>query len=237
MAYSTPNDCRIRTVGVTTLVVPDVSSTALNLTVCIAEADAEIDEAARAGDYEAPLGDVNSTAPPTRIRNLSAIGAIAKARRALDLGQQKGEGGAHDLYQREFARGLELLREGRMDLGAVSVSSEGVTMASDYETWAPLAHAGVVMESVSLQNAAGALTYTEDRSAFDPAYLPDAVKDYEVNYVQGKVRRCSGGRIAVGQEVRAAYQYFWRQPGSVQDSEYAGRTARGSAMRRDDYQR
>ena len=67
MPYCIPDDVRLRAVGMTEEVIPDVSSSSLNLTTCIAEADGEIDEAARAGDYEVPFSPV-----PDRIRDLSA---------------------------------------------------------------------------------------------------------------------------------------------------------------------
>jgi hypothetical protein len=88
-------------------VVPDVSSTSLNLTTCIAEADAEIDEAAAAGDYVVPFDPV-----PERVAHLSAVGALARARRALQAGNQAST--QPDPYREEFEAGLAALRAGAL---------------------------------------------------------------------------------------------------------------------------
>lgn len=105
MPYSTPTDVRLRAVGLTEAVVPDVSSTHLNLTTSIAEADAEIDEAARAGGHQVPFAPV-----PERIAHLSAIGALARVLRALQLGNQPAP--APEPYRAEFEAGLQVLRRG-----------------------------------------------------------------------------------------------------------------------------
>ncbi len=107
MPYCTPTDVRLRAVGMTEAVIPDVSSSSLNLTTCIAEADAEIDEAAAAAGLAVPLDPV-----PDRIAHLSAIGALARARRGLEVGN-KGSAGV-DPYQQEFEAGLALLRGGEL---------------------------------------------------------------------------------------------------------------------------
>jgi hypothetical protein len=88
-------------------VIPDVSEDSLNLTTCIAEADAEIDGAARAGAYAVPFDPV-----PERIAHLSAVGALARARRGLQAGNQPSA--EPDPYRREFEAGLALLRAGRL---------------------------------------------------------------------------------------------------------------------------
>jgi hypothetical protein len=105
--YSTANDVRMRAVGMTEEVIPDVSSTSLNLTTCIAEADAEIDEAAFTGDYVVPFDPV-----PERVAHLSAIGALARARRGLQAGNQLSA--EPDPYRQEFEAGLAALRAGRL---------------------------------------------------------------------------------------------------------------------------
>ncbi|NIM07231.1 MAG: hypothetical protein GTO55_11300 [Armatimonadetes bacterium] len=229
MGYSTPGECRMRTVGMNTLVIPDVSSTSLNLTVCIAEADSLIDEAGRQGDYAVPFSPV-----PERIRDLSAMGAIARARRALDLGNQEALSETFDGYQREFEGGLRLLREGALDLGTSTVSAEAVVMSVDYSTWTGLAHAGLAQASVTLTSSGGVTTYTEDRGEYDHDYLPAAVKDYQVDHLRGRVRRLSGGRIGSGEQVEISYEYYYRQPADPQDAEYGGKGAAVGEMRRGD---
>ncbi len=229
MAYSSPNDCRVRTVGMNTLVVPDVSSTSLNLTACIAEAEALIDEAGRQGDYAVPFSPT-----PARIRDLSAVGAIARARRALEMGNQETLSADLGGYQREFEEGLRLLREGAMDLGTSTVSGEAVTMAEDYFTWAKLAYGGLVPGSVTLTSSGGVTTYAEDRAQYDADYLPAEVKDYEVDHRAGRVRRLSGGRIGAGEQVLVSYEYYYRQPAAVEDAEYAGKAPAVGEMRRGD---
>jgi hypothetical protein len=229
MPYATPNDCRVRTVGMTTLVVPDVSSAGLNLTLCIAEADALIEEAARAGDYTIPFAPI-----PTRIRDLSAVGAIARARRALELGNQERLLEVADAYLQEFEQGLRDLRTGAMDLGTTTVSSEAVTMAADYSTWTRLGHGGLVAGSVTLSSSGGETVFVEERGAYDGDYLPEAVKDYEVDHVAGRVRRLSGGRIGAGAQLAASYEYYYRQPANAQDAEYAGTSVAVGEMRRED---
>ena len=229
MGYATAGDCRMRVVGMNTLVIPEVSSTSLNLTVCIAEADALIDEAARAGDYTAPFSPA-----PRRICDLSAIGAIARARRALELGNQETLSADFDSFQREFEEGLKQLRAGVMDLGTTSVSSEAVAMAGDYSTWTRLARGGLVLGSVTLVSSGGGTTFVEDRSGYDADYLPDAVKDYEVDHGMGRVRRLSGGRLGAGERAAIAYEYYYRQPGEAQEAEYEGKSASVGEMRRND---
>jgi hypothetical protein len=93
-------------------VIPDVSSTSLNLTTCIAEADAEIDEAAAFGDYVVPFDPV-----PDRVAHLSAVGALARARRALQAGNQPSA--QPDPYREEFQAGLAALRAGKLPEGDV----------------------------------------------------------------------------------------------------------------------
>jgi len=228
MPYSTPNDVRIRSVGMTQEVIPDVSSTSLNLTTCIAEADGEIDEAARAGDYEVPFDPV-----PDRVRDLSAIGALARARRALQVGNQPVE--QPDSYRQEFEAGLSLLRRGQLDLGTVVVSGEAVVMPMDEAGWAQLAHRGLLLGSVTLTNESGTITYAEDRREYEPASSASVV-DYHVDHRGGRLRRLLGGRIAAGQMVKASYQYYRRQPTRPEEAEYQGRTASADRLPRLDEQ-
>ena len=228
MGYCTPDEVRQRAVGLTGEVIPDVSSASLSLTTCIAESDAEIDEAARAGDYEAPFSPV-----PERIQHLSAVGALARARRGLQLGNQPAE--LPDPYWEQFEAGLALLRTGALDLGTVTVSNQEVTVAADDGDWAALGHGGVVHGSLVVRNGLG-LTYVEDRGEYEPGYRPDSVKDYTADHRQGRLRRLSGGRIAPGQTVLASYTYFYRQPYQSQDAEYAERTASGGVVMRGDVQ-
>jgi hypothetical protein len=237
MAYSFPADVRMKMVGITTAVIADVSSTAVNLTDLIAEADGEIEEAARAGNYELPFGDVSSATTPRRIRDLSAVGATAKARRTLEQGNQRVESATFDRYSREFEAGLQRLWGGAMDLGVVSVNSEGVAADTDanFEIWVPLAHGGIVHGAVTLTNAAGTVAYLEDREAFDPGYQASAVKDFVVDYRQGRLRRLPGGEIGAGQQLVISYDYFWKQPAREQENEYAGRTAQPGHLGRQDY--
>jgi hypothetical protein len=212
-----------------TLVIPDVSSTGLNLMTCIGEADALIDEAGRQGDYAVPFSPT-----PERIRDLSAAGAIARARRALDLGNQETLSETFDGYQREFEEGLRLLREGLLDLGTSVVSAEAVVMAGDYSTWARLAYGGLALGSVTLVSSGGGTAYTEDRGEYDADYLPAAVKDYQVDHRRGRVRRLSGGRIGCGEQVEVSYEYYYRQPANEQDAEYGGKSAAVGELRRKD---
>ena len=107
MAYCTPADVRQRAVGMTEEVIPDVSEDSVSLTTCIAEADAEIDEAAGAGGYVVPFDPV-----PDRIKHLSALGALARARRALQAGNQ--EGAEPDPYREEFEAELAWLRSAKL---------------------------------------------------------------------------------------------------------------------------
>jgi len=229
MGYSTPGECRVRTVGMNTLVIPDVSSAGLNLTTCIAEADALIDEAGRQGDYAVPFSPA-----PERIRDLSAVGAIARARRALDLGNQEALSETFDGYQREFKEGLRLLREGAMDLGTSVVSSEAAVVPPDYSTWTRLGHGGLVPGSVTLVSSGGVTTYTEDRGEYDSDYLPAAVKDYEVDHLRGRMRRLSGGRMGAGEQVTVSYEYYYRQPANPEDAEYGGKSVAVGELRRGD---
>ena len=229
MPYSTPNDCRVRTVGITTLVIPDTSSTQLNLTTCISEADAEIDEAARAGNYESPFDPV-----PARVLSLSAIGGIAKARRALELGNQDQLSRVTERYLTELELGLERLRAGALDLGTVTVNSEGAALGAT-EAWTKLAHRALLPESVTVANAAGTFTYVEDRSAYDPSYLPDTTKDYLVDHREGKLRRTESSRVANGETVQVSYQYYYRQSAPLGDEEYSRRTASAGDLLRGDW--
>jgi len=225
MPYSTPNDVRLRAVGMTEEVVPDVSSTSLNLTTCIEEADAEIDEAARAGDYQVPFDPA-----PERIRALSAVGALARARRALELGNQPAAD--RGPYRREFDAGLELLRQGGLDLGTVTVSGEHVVIPTADREWAQLPHRGLLAGSVTATNETGTFTYVEDRREYEPGYRRDSVKDYEVDHRAGRLRRLLGGRIAPAETLSVSYEYYYRQPGRAQDAEYAGRTAAADRLTR-----
>lgn len=229
MPYCTPNDVRLRAVGMTEEVIPDVSSSSLNLTTCIAEAEAQIDEAARAGDYEAPFDPI-----PDRIRDLSAIGALARARQGLQLANQPNA--EPDPYLREFEAGLGLLREGALDLGTVTVTDEGVALPVSDGEWARLAHQGVLRASATVTDSAGAVTYVEDRGEYEPSYRPGSVKDYRVDHRAGRMLCLLGGRIAPGQTVLASYQYYYRQPGRAQDAEYAGTTASADELLRMDQQ-
>ncbi len=207
--------------------IPDVSSTGLNLATCLAEADEEINEAARAGDYEAPFA-----VTPARVKWLAAIGAVAKARRALELGSQAEPGGTTDAYQTEFQAGLALLRQGRLDLGTVRVESQAVTLPADYEQWVSLGHGGVVLGSMELR-CSGVLL-TEDRHTYDPAD-PSGVKDYVLDHRLGRVRRLAGGDSPAGGLCTATYEYFLKQPAGLQEPEYGGRSAQVGDLGRLDY--
>lgn len=229
MAYCTPDDVRQKAVGLTSEVIPDVSSSSLNLTTCIAEAGSEIDEAARAGDYEAPFDPV-----PERIQHLAAVGALAHARLGLQLGNQPAE--LPDPYRKQFETGLALLRAGDLDLGTVDVVEEQVVIPQDDGDWAALGHAGVARGSLVVTDGSGSFTFVEDRTDYEPGYRPDAVKDYQVDHRRGRMRRLSGGRIAPSQTVLASYEYFRRQPHRAQDAEYAERTASEDSVRRGDVQ-
>jgi len=229
MPYCTPTDVRLRAVGMTAQVIPDVSSGSLNLTTCIAEAEGEIEEAARAGGYETPFNPA-----PARIRDLCAIGALARARRALQLGNQPTE--EPDPYRRELEACLGLLRQGELDLGTVAVTAEAVTFPAGDGEWAQLAHRGLLLGSAIITSEAGSLTYHEERAGYEPGYQPDAVKDYRVDHREGRVARLDGGRIGLGQRVLVSYQYSYRQPRRGGEAEYEGRTASGGEMVRGDAQ-
>ncbi len=107
MPYCTPTDVRQRAIGMTEEVIPDVSEDSVSLTTCIAEAEAEIDEAAGAGGYVVPFDPV-----PERIKHLSALGALARARRALQSGNQPAT--EPDPYRQEFEAGVALLRNAKL---------------------------------------------------------------------------------------------------------------------------
>jgi hypothetical protein len=220
MPYCTPNDVRLRAVGMTEEVIPDVSSGSLNLTTCIAEAEVEIEEAGRTGDYEVPFDPV-----PELIGQLAAVGALLRARRALELA------GEDDPYRRDYQIGLELLRRGQLDLGTVTVSGEPVTLSLAEGDWAPLAHRAVCQGTAVVTDAAS-FTYTEDRRGYDPGYRSDASRDYLVDHDLGRLRRTRESRIAPGQTVQVSYDYYRRQAGRPQNAGYAGRTAEVGEMRR-----
>ncbi len=107
MPYCTPTDVRQRALGMTEEVIPDVSTDSISLTTCIAETEAEIDEAAAAGGYTVPFDPV-----PERIQHLAALGALARARRALQSGNQPVN--EPDPYRQEFETGLTLLRNAKL---------------------------------------------------------------------------------------------------------------------------
>jgi len=229
MPYCTPTDVRIRAVGMTEEVIPDVSEESLNLTSCVAEAQAEIDEAARAGGYETPFDPA-----PDRVRDLCAVGALAKARRALELGNQPGEQGSP--YRSEFEAGIDLLRQGRLDLGTVKVADEEIAISSDDGDWASLAHRGLLHGSVTVTNTGSTFTYVEDRGGYEPGYRIGSIKDYQVDHREGRIRRLTGGRIGPGQSVLVSYEYSCRRPSRADEAEYEGRTASGGEMVRGDVQ-
>ncbi len=191
MPYCTPTDVRLRAVGMTAQVIPDVSSGSLNLTTCIAEAEGEIEEAARAGGYETPFDPA-----PARIRDLCAIGALARARRALQLGNQPTE--TPDPYRRELEAGLALLRQGELDLGIVAVTAEAATFPEGDGDWAQLAHRGLLLGSVIITDEAGSLTYCEDRADYESGYQPEAVKDYRLDHREGGWRAWTAAASARG---------------------------------------
>lgn len=112
MPYCTALDVRKRAVGMTEAVIPDSSEDGLNLATCIAEADAAIEEAASAGGQTVPFDPV-----PAWIAHLSAVGALAQARRGLQAGNQQAT--ADDPYAQEFEAGLARLREGEMPISDV----------------------------------------------------------------------------------------------------------------------
>ena len=221
MPYCTPNDVRLRAVGMTEEVIPDVSSGSLNLTTCIADAEVEIEEAGRTGDYEVPFDPV-----PELIGQLAATGALVRARRALELA------GADDPYRREYQIGLELLRRGQLDLGTVEVNSESVAMPAEDGEWGQLAHRAVCQGTVVVKNDSASFTYTEERRGYEPDYRPDAIKDYVVDHDFGRLRRTSESRIAPGQALEVSYEYYRRQTGRPQNTGYAGRTAEAGEVRR-----
>jgi hypothetical protein len=210
-------------------VIPDVSEGSLSLTTCIAEAEGEVDEAARAGGYETPFDPV-----PDRVRDLCAVGALAKARRALELGNQPGE--QADPYRSEFEAGLDLLRRGRLDLGTVKVEGEHVTVPTDDGDWTALAHRGLLRGSVTVTNDAGTFTYVQDRGDYEPGYRIGSIKDYQVEHREGRLRRLSGGRITPGQALVVSYEYSYRRPSRADEAEYEGRTASGGELVRGDQQ-
>ncbi len=196
--------------------IPDVSSTGLNLTTLIEETTAEVEEAARAGDYEVPFDPV-----PERIRDLCALGALAKARQALDMvGALEG-----DPYWREFEAGLQRLRGADMDLGKVSVSDESVTLPADPEEWVRLAHQAVELGSVTVTDESGGVVYVEDRDAYEPGYREGMPRDYRVDHRLGRIAWLAEGRLQGGQVVKVSYDYFRWQPGRGEEAEYGGRTA------------
>jgi len=222
MPYCTPNDVRLRAIGMTEEVIPDVSSSSLNLTTCIAEAEAAVEEAGRAGEYEVPFDPV-----PNLIAQCTAVGALAQARRGLELA------GGDDPYRREFEGGLEMLRRGQFDLGTVTVnSSEAVAMPAEDGDWVQLAHRAACQGSVVVKNESLSFTYTEERRGYQPGYRPDAIKDYVVDHDLGRIRRTPESRTAPGQIVKANYEYYRRQPGRPQNAEYARRTAQVGEIRR-----
>jgi len=227
MSYATPADCRRISVGLEAEVIPDTSSLGLSLTTCLAETTAEIDEAARAGNYEAPFSPV-----PERVQYLAAVGAVAKARRALELAGQDEPGRTTDAYLVDYEEGLGLLRQGRMDLGTVEVSSQGLVLPTDYEQWGSLGHGAVMLGSVSL--AAGEASYQEDRSDYDPED-PAGVKDFLVDHRQGRLRRLPGGRTAGGTLCTISYRYLYKQPAGLQEPDYTGTSAQMGTLGRRDY--
>jgi len=206
-----------------------VSSSGLCLATCLAQTTAEVEEAGRAGEYEVPFAPV-----PERIRWLTATGAVARARQALELAGQEAQGATAESYLAAYREGLSLLRQGRMDLGTVSVTSQGLVLPADYEHWAELGHRGIVLGSVSL--VAGDYVLVEDRSEYDPGD-PVEVKDYLVDHREGRIRRLSGGRAGAGETCTVSYRYFYKQPPGVQKSDYTGSGVQMGMLGRQDYQR
>ena len=223
MPYCTPADVRLRAVGMTEEVIPDISSSSLNLTTCVAEAEAAVDEAGRTGEYEIPFVDP----VPAPITQLTVAGALARARRGLELA------GEDDPYRQESEAGLEMLRRGQFNLGTVTVnSSEAVAMPAEDGDWVQLAHRAACQGSVVVKNESLSFTYTEERRGYQPGYRPDAIKDYVVDHDLGRIRRTPESRTAPGQIVKANYEYYRRQPGRPQNAEYARRTAQVGEIRR-----
>ena len=192
--YSTPTQCRQLTVGMTTIVIPDSHAANLNLNTCISNADSDIDGAANAGNYLVPFGSVSSGTTPSKIQYLSAIGAVAKARRALDLGNQGDISEVANEYFNEFLAGLRDLSEAKMDLGTF-VATQNITFDNDsnYETWMPLSYNSIKYRSVNLVNSSSTQTYIENRKY--ETWLISQDKDYEIDYKNGRKRRLDGGAI------------------------------------------
>jgi hypothetical protein len=237
MPYSLPSDAREILHLLTADVIADTAVGSMSLESCRGLADADIDEAARAGNYDVPFS-ATSTASGTYaaiawVRRTSALGTVAYARRGLELAQKGREAQVASDYEADFRSRLRMLREGKVDLGT-AVHSQALTLPPDFYTWAELEKAGIVLGSVSATDTSGTVSYIEERSAYEDLYRPGVPKDFEVDHTFGRARLISGGELAPGAVMNLSYTYFLKQPARPQETELRGETAQMGKLRRTD---
>jgi hypothetical protein len=237
MSYSLPPDAREILHLLTADVIADTAVGSMSLESCRALADADIDEAARAGNYDVPFSTTSTAsgayAAIAWVRRTSALGAVAYARRGLELAQKGREAQVASDYEDDFRSRLLMLRDGKVDLGT-AVHSQSLTLPPDFYTWAELEKAAVVLGSVSATNTSGTVSYLEDRSAYEELYRAGVPKDFEVDHTFGKMRLTPGGKLAPGGVVNVSYSHFIKQPARPQETELRGETAQMGKLRRTD---
>ena len=238
MGYSLGSDARELLALLTEEVIADTAVGSLSLARCRQAADAAIDEAARAGNYDVPFS-VTSTASGSYasigwVRDGSAIGTVVYARRGLESVGAAAEGAAGLLFEKEFEARLERLRKGEVDLGT-AVHSQSLAIPAEYYTWGSLDKRGLVKGSARMTTGEGAVEFVEDRSAYDETYRLGVVTDYEVEHVGGRVRALPGGRIATGAGVMVSYTYFIKQPAIAEEEQARARTVEAGQVARTDF--
>jgi hypothetical protein len=237
MPYSLPSDAREILHLLTTDVIADTAVGSLSLESCRALSDSDIDEAARAGNYDVPFS-TTSTASGTYanvawLRRTSALGTVACARRGLEFAQKGQEAQVASDYEADFRSRLQRLREGKADLGT-AVHSQSLALPPDAYTWAELEKAALALGSVTATNTSGTVSYLEDRGAYEDLYRPGVPKDFEVDHTFGRLRLVSGGKLAPGASINLSYTYFIKQPARPQENELRGETAQMGKLRRTD---
>jgi len=237
MAYSLASDARELLSLLTEDVIADTAVGSLSIERCRVTADAAIDEAARAGNYDAPF-QVTSTASGSHatlnwVRDASAVGAVSYARRGLELAHADKESAAALLFEREFEARLDRLRKGEVDLGTL-VHSQSLTIPDELYTWAGLNKGGIAQGSVRLTDEGGQVAFVEDRSVYEELYRLGVPKDYEVDHVRGRVRALVGGRIAPGSAVEVSFTYFVKQPPIPDEEQAKSRSVQLGSVRRSD---
>jgi hypothetical protein len=238
MGYSLGSDARELLSLLTEDVVADTAVGSLSLARCRQAADGAIDEAARAGNYDAPFSVTSTASGPYAsigwVRDASAIGTVVYARRGLESVGAAADGTAGLLFEKEFEARLERLRKGEVDLGT-AVHTQALTIPAEYYTWASLDKRGLVQGSARMTDDDGLVEFVEERWSYDETYRLGVAKDYEVDHVRGKVRALPVGRIAPGASVVVSYTHFVKQPAMVEEEQAKARTVEAGQVARTDF--